>query len=184
MFDAFRLSVALDRNAGQIHVKALISSAFTKARDLQQLVANGNIDLIHVLSHETVTTRLERLSKRNWQKTARQRGAYGGVATAIRKFGTVGDAVVAVLSHAESDMRLTEIHREITTILDGPVSLSSVMTSLARNCKGEGKPFERVSHGQPLPPASHRRHRSSVDRLKYRVSGGTKRGTFQPSSKA
>ena len=43
VFDAFRLSVTLDRNAGQIHVKALISSAFTKARDLKQLVANGNI---------------------------------------------------------------------------------------------------------------------------------------------
>jgi hypothetical protein len=43
VFDAFRLSVTLDRNAGQIHVKALISSAFTKARDLKQLVANGEI---------------------------------------------------------------------------------------------------------------------------------------------
>ena len=30
VFDAFRLAVALDRNAGQIRVKALISSAFTK----------------------------------------------------------------------------------------------------------------------------------------------------------
>jgi len=43
VFDAFRLSVALDRNAGQIRVKALISSAFTKSRDLQNLVANGAI---------------------------------------------------------------------------------------------------------------------------------------------
>lgn len=43
VFDAFRLSVSLDRNAGQIHVKALVSSAFTKARDLQSLVANGFI---------------------------------------------------------------------------------------------------------------------------------------------
>lgn len=65
-----------------------------------------------------------------------------------RKFGTVGDAIAAVLSEAESDMRLTEIHREITTILDGPVSLSFVKTSLARNCKGENKPSERVSHGR------------------------------------
>ena len=43
VFDAFRLSVSLDRNARQIHVKALVSSAFTKARDLQSLVANGSI---------------------------------------------------------------------------------------------------------------------------------------------
>jgi len=41
--DAFRLAVALDRNAGQIRVKALISSAFTKSHDLQNLVANGAI---------------------------------------------------------------------------------------------------------------------------------------------
>ena len=101
-----------------------------------------------MLSHETVTTRLERLGKRNWRQTARQHGTYGAVATTIRKFGTVGDAVVAVLAQAETAMRLTEIHRQVTSILDGPVSLSSVMTSLARNCKGEGKPFERVSHGR------------------------------------
>jgi hypothetical protein len=43
VFDAFRLTVALDRNAGQISVKALISSAFTKTRDLQNLVANESI---------------------------------------------------------------------------------------------------------------------------------------------
>jgi site-specific DNA recombinase len=43
VFDAFRLAVALDRNAGQIRVKALISSAFTKTCDLQNLVANGSI---------------------------------------------------------------------------------------------------------------------------------------------
>jgi hypothetical protein len=30
VFDAFRLSVAIDKNAAQIHVKALVSSAFTK----------------------------------------------------------------------------------------------------------------------------------------------------------
>jgi site-specific DNA recombinase len=43
VFDAFRLAVAVDRNAGQIRVKALISSAFTKTRDLQNVVANGAI---------------------------------------------------------------------------------------------------------------------------------------------
>jgi hypothetical protein len=43
VFDAFRLSVVLDRNAHQIQVKALVSSAFTKARDLQSLVTNGAI---------------------------------------------------------------------------------------------------------------------------------------------
>ena len=43
VFEAFRLSDSLDRNAGQIHVKALVPSAFTKARDLKVLVAKGAI---------------------------------------------------------------------------------------------------------------------------------------------
>jgi hypothetical protein len=43
VFDAFRLSVTLDRNACQIQVKALISSAFSKVCDLESLVANGAI---------------------------------------------------------------------------------------------------------------------------------------------
>jgi len=34
---------ALDQNAHQIQVKALISSAFTKTRDLQNLVTNGSL---------------------------------------------------------------------------------------------------------------------------------------------
>ena len=37
VLNAFRLSVALDRNTGQIRVKALISSTFTKSRDLPEL---------------------------------------------------------------------------------------------------------------------------------------------------
>jgi hypothetical protein len=43
VFDAFRLSAAIDRNAGQIRLKALVSSAFGEAGDLQELVANGTI---------------------------------------------------------------------------------------------------------------------------------------------
>jgi hypothetical protein len=35
VFDAFRLSAAIDRNAGQIQLKALVSSAFEKAGDLR-----------------------------------------------------------------------------------------------------------------------------------------------------
>ena len=43
VFDAFRLSVAIDKHAAQIHVRALVSSALTKARDLQSLVDNESI---------------------------------------------------------------------------------------------------------------------------------------------
>lgn len=41
--DAFRLSVAIDENAAQVRVKALVSSAFTQSGDLESLVANGAI---------------------------------------------------------------------------------------------------------------------------------------------
>jgi hypothetical protein len=43
VYDAFQLAVELDRNKGQIRLKALVSSAFAEATDLQALVANGAI---------------------------------------------------------------------------------------------------------------------------------------------
>jgi len=43
VYDAFQLAVELNRNEGQIRVKALVSSAFTETTDLQALVANGAI---------------------------------------------------------------------------------------------------------------------------------------------
>ncbi len=43
VFDAFRLSVEIDRNAGQLRVKALVSSAFNGVRDLKSLVANEGV---------------------------------------------------------------------------------------------------------------------------------------------
>ncbi len=42
VYDAFRLSVEIDRNQGQIRLKALVSSAFTGATDLEALVAQGH----------------------------------------------------------------------------------------------------------------------------------------------
>ncbi len=46
VYEAFRLSVEIDRNAGEIRMKALVSSAFRNVRDLEGLtglVANGGI---------------------------------------------------------------------------------------------------------------------------------------------
>jgi len=37
VFDAFRLRVEIDRNSGQIRLKALVSSAFGEARNLSDL---------------------------------------------------------------------------------------------------------------------------------------------------
>lgn len=43
VFDAFRLSVEIDRNAGRLRVKALVSSAFNGVGDLKSLVTNGGV---------------------------------------------------------------------------------------------------------------------------------------------
>jgi hypothetical protein len=41
VYDAFQLAVELHRDKGQIRLKALVSSAFAEATDLQALVAMG-----------------------------------------------------------------------------------------------------------------------------------------------
>jgi hypothetical protein len=43
VYDAFRLSVEIDRNQAQIRLKALVSSAFTEATNLEALVAHKAI---------------------------------------------------------------------------------------------------------------------------------------------
>lgn len=43
VFDAFRLSVEIDRNTGRLRLKALDPSAFSQVRDLKSLVASGGI---------------------------------------------------------------------------------------------------------------------------------------------
>jgi hypothetical protein len=42
LFDAFRLRVEIDRNDGQIRLKALVSSAFGEAKDLGDLGDAGD----------------------------------------------------------------------------------------------------------------------------------------------
>jgi hypothetical protein len=43
VYDAFRLTVEIDRNQAQIRLKALVSSAFAGATDLEALVADKAI---------------------------------------------------------------------------------------------------------------------------------------------
>jgi hypothetical protein len=42
VFDAFRLQVEIDRNSGQIRLKALVSSAFGEATNLSDLGEAGD----------------------------------------------------------------------------------------------------------------------------------------------
>jgi hypothetical protein len=43
VFDAFRLRVEIDRNAGQVRLKALVSSAFSEASDLAEFGGAGTL---------------------------------------------------------------------------------------------------------------------------------------------
>ena len=45
VFDAFRLRVEIDRNAGEVHLKALVSSAFAEAGHLAALGEAGSLAL-------------------------------------------------------------------------------------------------------------------------------------------
>ena len=108
-----------------------------------------DIDLIQVLSHEVTTTRLERLSKRNWRKTVRSDSSpIGTTPTSRRKFGSVGDAVTAVLAEAGADLRFIEVHRRVELLLGGDVARSSVKNSLARGSTSSSSSFVRVAHGR------------------------------------
>jgi hypothetical protein len=148
VFDAFRLAVALDRNAGQIRVKALISSAFTKSRDLQNLVANRAIDLIEPLSHTALTEALERLTTRSWPQAPSFRKPRTSPADARRKFASVSDAVVQVLADAPSELRFIEIYEAVDALLEGQVARSSVKNALASESSRRFPRFERVGHGR------------------------------------
>ena len=98
-----------------------------------------------MLSHEVTTSRLERLSKWNWHKTARSCPIEPNPRQSTkRKFGTVGDAVITVLSQADSDLRFVEVHEQVEALLGEPVARSSVKNCLARGCTRRGRAFERV----------------------------------------
>jgi site-specific DNA recombinase len=53
VFDAFRLRVEIDRNAGEVRLKALVSSAFGEASDLAEVGEAGN----HALSGKAIPLR-------------------------------------------------------------------------------------------------------------------------------
>jgi hypothetical protein len=64
-----------------------------------------------------------------------------------RRFGTVGGAVVQVLSRIEGEMRLNAIHSEVEKLLGSSVSRLSVSDYLIRRSKGRRPLFERSRHG-------------------------------------
>ena len=64
-----------------------------------------------------------------------------------RKFGTVGRAVVSVLTQTDSEMRVKAIHAEVERLLGGSVSRYSVSDYLLTRSKGARPLFVRTRHG-------------------------------------
>jgi hypothetical protein len=64
-----------------------------------------------------------------------------------RKCGTVSGSVLAVLTRADSEMRMKNIHAEVERELGGSVSFQSVADYLIKNSKGSRPLFVRTRHG-------------------------------------
>ena len=64
-----------------------------------------------------------------------------------RKFGTVSGAIVAVLTRADSEMRMKTIHAEVERTLGGSVSFQSVADYLIKRSKGPRPLFVRTRYG-------------------------------------
>ena len=99
--------------------------------------------LVGRLSNHDLTTLLQRLTARDWKPAERQRPSAGGVAPGgRRKFGTVRDAIVAVLVEAGCELRVRDIHEGVEQLLGESVSSSSVKDYLRKGCRRRTPLFE------------------------------------------
>ncbi len=108
------------------------------------------MDLVEALSNTLTTSNLQRLTSADQHQVRRRRGraSYGVAPDGRRRFGSVGAAVVEVLSHAESELRVREIKTEVERLLGGPVARGSVKSYLANRCRGKAPLFERTARGR------------------------------------
>jgi hypothetical protein len=65
-----------------------------------------------------------------------------------RKFASVGDAVLEVLTAAPTDLRVIEVHASVERLLDSSVSRSSVKNYLSRAAYRRHSAIERVGRGR------------------------------------
>ena len=77
------------------------------------------------------------------EQADRRHPSAGGVAPdGRRKFGTVHDAIVAVLEQAGCELRVRDIHESVEKLLGEPVSSSSVKDYLRKGCRRRVPLFE------------------------------------------
>ena len=105
-----------------------------------------DVDLIESLSHTALTDVLQQLGARDWRVAERPRKEPW--TTGRRKFASVSDAVVQVLSETGSALRFNEIYEAVDRLLDGSVARSSVKNALARERSRRQPRFERLGYGR------------------------------------
>ena len=107
-----------------------------------------SVGLIETLSHELVSDRLQRLSRKDWPLVASPRPVGRPRGPSKRKFGAVGDAVVQVLAEGGGELRYIEVHGRVEKLLGGAVAKSSVENCLAKGSARTNPRLERVRHGR------------------------------------
>jgi hypothetical protein len=95
------------------------------------------------LSNHDLAALLQRLTAHDWRQADPPQRARSGIAPdGRRKFGTVRDAIVAVLEQAGCELRVRDIHVGVEKLLGSPVSSSSVKDYLRRDCRRRTPLFE------------------------------------------
>ena len=104
--------------------------------------------LTGALSNTEVTTLLQCLTGRDWHKAKRPCKPAAGWLDGRRQFGTVRDAIVEVLSRADSELRVKDIQAGVEALLNNPVSRSSVKSYLHKGCRRRIPLFENLGWGR------------------------------------
>jgi putative nucleotidyltransferase with HDIG domain len=103
----------------------------------------GTMVLTGHLSNRELTALLVVLTARDWEHAPRRfkKNAHGSP-DGRRSFGTVSSAIIEVLKHVDSDLRVRDIHKEVERLLGGPVSRSSIKNYLHKDSKRAVPLFE------------------------------------------
>jgi hypothetical protein len=101
------------------------------------------MDLVGSLSNPDQATLFQSLMARDWKQAGRRHPSASGAAPdGRRKFGTVRDAIVAVLEQAGCELRVRDIHEGVEKLLGEHVSSSSVKDYLRKSCRRKAPLFE------------------------------------------
>ena len=99
--------------------------------------------LVGRLSNRDLTTLLQRLTARDWKQAGRRcRHSRGVAPDGRRRFGSVRDAIVAVIEGAGQELRVRDIHEGVERLLGEQVARSSVKDYLRKGCRRRTLLFE------------------------------------------